>query len=70
MLKVDYEIIPLETKYAFNIARAAAPPQRRNVWVRVADGEFEGWGEAAPNAFYAEDADTVVEALKTYGPIR
>lgn len=69
MLKLDYEILELRTRHDFNIARAAAPAQRRNVWVRISDGELEGWGEAAPNAFYAETADTVVEALEGYRPI-
>lgn len=69
MLQLSYEILPLKTKHDFNIARAAEPPARRNVWVRISDGELEGWGEAAPNYFYAESADTVVEALQTYGPI-
>jgi L-alanine-DL-glutamate epimerase-like enolase superfamily enzyme len=38
------------------------------VWVRVTDADGTvGWGEAAPNAFYAESAETVTEALLTYG---
>lgn len=69
MLKLDYEILELRTRHDFNIARAAAPAQRRNVWVRISDGDLEGWGEAAPNAFYAETADTVVEALEGYRAI-
>lgn len=66
MPTLDCEVLTLQTKHDFNIARAAAPPQRRNVWVRIYDGELEGWGEAAPNAFYAESADTVIEAMATY----
>ena len=69
MLSLDYEILELQTRHDFNIARAAAPPRRRNVWVRIGDGELEGWGEAAPNQFYAESADTVVEALEGYRSI-
>lgn len=69
MLKLDYEILELQTRHEFNIARAAAPPRRRNVWVRISDGELEGWGEASPNAYYAENADTVVAALEGYRPI-
>ena len=69
-MKLEYEILPLTTRHEFNIARAAAPPERRNVWVRLLtdDGAF-GWGEAAPNAFYAEDANTVAEALDAYANI-
>jgi L-Ala-D/L-Glu epimerase len=69
LLKLEYEIIELRTRHDFNIARAAAPPQRRNVWVRLHRDGVEGWGEAAPNAFYAEDADTVVGALEVYRAI-
>jgi L-Ala-D/L-Glu epimerase len=69
LLKLEYEIIELRTRHDFNIARAAAPPQRRNVWVRLHRNGVEGWGEAAPNAFYAEDADTVVAALEAYRSI-
>jgi L-Ala-D/L-Glu epimerase len=66
MISLEHEIITLQTRHDFNIARAAAPPQRRNVWIRVQDGDLEGWGEAAPNAFYAETADTVIEASDSY----
>ncbi len=54
------EILELHTVHAFNIAREAAPPARRSVWIRIRDGEGqEGWGEAAANAFYGETVDTV-----------
>ena len=69
MLKLEYEILELRTRHEFNIARAAAPAQRRNVWVRLHRDGLEGWGEAAPNAFYAEDADTVSQALDVYRAI-
>jgi L-Ala-D/L-Glu epimerase len=69
-MKLEFDILPLQTLHEFNIARAAAPPQRRNVWVRIQDedGAF-GWGEAAPNPFYAEDADTVAEVLGIYARV-
>ncbi|HEX2167025.1 MAG TPA: dipeptide epimerase, partial [Longimicrobiales bacterium] len=64
---VRHEVLELTTKHAFNIARAAAPPVRRTVWVRVRDGEgHEGWGEAAANAYYGETADTVISLLPLY----
>ena len=54
------ELIDLHTLHAFNIAREAAAPVRRSVWIRVRDDEgLEGWGEAAANAFYGETAETV-----------
>jgi L-alanine-DL-glutamate epimerase-like enolase superfamily enzyme len=38
---------------------------RRNMWIRLreADG-VEGWGEAAPSAYYAESVETVLSALE------
>jgi L-alanine-DL-glutamate epimerase-like enolase superfamily enzyme len=64
---IRHEVLELTTTHAFNIARAAAPPVRRTVWVRVADGNgSEGWGEAAANAFYGETADTVTTLLPLY----
>ena len=69
-MRLEFDVLPLQTRHEFNIARAAAPPQRRNVWVRVIDDDgAEGWGEAAPNAFYAEDADTVAEVLPVYARV-
>ncbi len=69
-MRLEFDILPLQTRHDFNIARAAAPPERRNVWVRVIDEDgTEGWGEAAPNAFYAESADTVAEVLPVYARV-
>jgi L-alanine-DL-glutamate epimerase-like enolase superfamily enzyme len=69
-MRLDFDILPLHTRHDFNIARAAAPAQRRNVWVRIIDDDgTEGWGEAAPNAFYAESADTVAEVLPVYARV-
>lgn len=62
-MKLDFEIVSLATRHAFNIARQAAPPARQTVWVRVRDGEVEGWGEAPATAFYGETADTVAAVL-------
>lgn len=66
MLDFEFDVLQLHTRHDFNIARAAEPPERRNVWVRIRADGIEGWGEAGPNAFYAETADTVVEALAAY----
>lgn len=69
-MRLEFDVLPLQTRHDFNIARAAAPPQRRNVWVRLIDDDgVEGWGEAAPNAFYAESADTVAEVLPVYARV-
>jgi L-alanine-DL-glutamate epimerase-like enolase superfamily enzyme len=59
-MKLDFQILDLRTKHAFNIARMKEPPARRTVWVRVTDADgVEGWGEAAATPFYGETADTV-----------
>jgi L-alanine-DL-glutamate epimerase-like enolase superfamily enzyme len=69
-MRLEFDILPLQTRHEFNIARAAAPAQRRNVWVRVYDNDGAvGWGEAGPNAFYAEDADTVAEVMSVYARV-
>ena len=67
MFSIETAVLELRTRHAFHIARAAAPPVRRNVWVRIrtADGE-EGWGEAAANAYYGETADTVLALMPRY----
>src|SRR5688572_13310808 len=66
-MRLEFDILPLQTRHEFHIARAAAPAQRRNVWVRIHDDEGNyGWGEAAPNAFYAESVDTVAAVMPTY----
>ena len=68
-MRLNYEILEIDTRHQFHIARAAAPPARRNVWVRLSDDDaVEGWGEAAPNAYYAENVDTVVSALEQMRP--
>ncbi|MGH7465424.1 MAG: dipeptide epimerase, partial [Longimicrobiales bacterium] len=65
--KIHHQILELTTTHAFNIARAASPPVRRTVWVRVDDGNGdEGWGEAAANPYYGESADTVIALLPLY----
>jgi L-Ala-D/L-Glu epimerase len=66
-MRIEHEIIELRTKHAFHIARAAGPAVRRNVWVRIIDDDgAEGWGEAAPNIYYGETADSVVAVLPAY----
>jgi L-alanine-DL-glutamate epimerase-like enolase superfamily enzyme len=63
-MNLSFEVIELQTKHAFNIARETGPSSRRTVWVRLRDDDgVEGWGEAAPQPFYGETADTVSAAL-------
>src|SRR5919112_1495843 len=69
-MRLEFEILPLQTRHEFHIARAAAPAQRRNVWVRIHDEDGNsGWGEAAPNPFYAESADTVAAVMPAYAQV-
>lgn len=66
-MRLVHEVLELRTTHAFNIARSAGAPVRRNVWVRaIADDGAEGWGEAAANAYYGETADTVIAVLPVY----
>ncbi len=59
-MKLEYDVVPLETLHPFHIARAAAPPKRYAVHVRLRDADgVVGTGEAAPSAFYGETAETV-----------
>jgi L-Ala-D/L-Glu epimerase len=63
-MKLTFDVLELDTKHAFNIARQAAPPSRRVVWVRLTDDDgVEGWGEASPQPFYGETAETVAAVL-------
>lgn len=66
-MHLEHQILELRTRYAFHIARAAAPPVRRTVWLRLIDDDgVEGWGEAAANPYYGETADTVVALLPVF----
>jgi L-alanine-DL-glutamate epimerase-like enolase superfamily enzyme len=68
-MKLAHEILPLRTKHPFIIARGGSADYP-TVLVRLIDDDgVEGWGEAAPSAYYAETPDTVVAALKKYAPV-
>jgi len=63
-MKLDFEVLDLRTAHEFHIARETAPPAWKTVWVRIRDDDgVEGWGEAAPNAYYGETVDTVQAVL-------
>jgi L-Ala-D/L-Glu epimerase len=67
MVELHHEIIDLETTHPFSIARAAAPPRRRNVVVRLTDADGHvGMGEAAATRYYGETAATVAAVLPRY----
>ena len=61
-MKIDYTTRDLETRHVFRISHRES--QRfRNVFLVISDDLVEGLGEAAPAAYHAENADTVVGAL-------
>ena len=66
-MKLEHGLLELRTRHAFNIARAAAPPARHSVWVRLTDSDgCEGWGEAAATPYYGETPATVTAVLPSY----
>lgn len=68
-MKLSHEVIALETRYPFVIARGGYAAHE-NVVVRLVDDEgIEGWGEAAPNRYYGESVGSVVAALEQFVPI-
>jgi L-alanine-DL-glutamate epimerase-like enolase superfamily enzyme len=69
-VELSWQVLELHTRHAFNIARAVAPSVRRTVWLRLIDDDgVEGWGEAAPNAYYGETAETVTALLPRYAEV-
>src|SRR3954470_10286580 len=64
-MKLLQDRFTIHPKVPFAIARGTTTAYDR-VRVRlVDDAGVEGWGEAAPNKFYHESADTVEAALST-----
>lgn len=62
-MKLAHDRYTIHPRVAFTIARGSTASYDR-VRVRlVDDAAVEGWGEAAPNAFYGESADSVIAAL-------
>ena len=68
-MRLEHDSVVVHTTHPFVIARGAAP-ENRLIRVRLIDDEgVEGWGEAAPNRFYGETADTALGALARLKPI-
>jgi L-alanine-DL-glutamate epimerase-like enolase superfamily enzyme len=68
-MKLQHDISIVHTTHPFVIARGGAT-EHRLIRVRITDGDgVEGWGEAAPNRFYGETADTALGALARLTPI-
>lgn len=60
--KLDYEVVELQLKQVFTIARGSKPSVN-NVFIRLTADGITGYGEAAPNTRYDEDAAKVEEFL-------
>ena len=68
-MKVQHDIAVVHTTHPFVIARGSAS-EHRLIRVRITgDDGVEGWGEAAPNRFYGETAETALAALARLTPI-
>lgn len=68
-MRLEHDISVVHTTHPFVIARGGAT-EHRLIRVRVIDDDgAEGWGEAAPNRFYGETADTALAALDRLKPI-
>jgi L-alanine-DL-glutamate epimerase-like enolase superfamily enzyme len=68
-MKLQHDISVVHTTHPFVIARGGAT-EHRLIRVRVVDRDgAEGWGEAAPNRFYGETADTALAALARLAPV-
>ena len=65
-LRLEAEILELKTRHPFIIARGTRDTYR-TVMVRLTDADgVQGWGEAAPQTYYGETAETVLAAMQVY----
>jgi L-alanine-DL-glutamate epimerase-like enolase superfamily enzyme len=68
-MKLAVDRFTIHPKVPFAIARGTTTSYDR-LRVRLADDAgFEGWGEAAPNKFYHETAETAEAALRALTPL-
>jgi len=68
-MRLEHDVAVVHTTHPFVIARGGAS-EHRLIRVRLIDDDgAEGWGEAAPNRFYGETADTALGALARLEPI-
>jgi L-alanine-DL-glutamate epimerase-like enolase superfamily enzyme len=67
-MQITHELLTLHTRHPFVIARGGSS-EYHTLLVRVrADDGAEGWGEAAPNRFYGETAESAAGALARIAP--
>jgi L-alanine-DL-glutamate epimerase-like enolase superfamily enzyme len=66
-LLLDHKPVELRLRHTWTIARNSSRV-KRNVLTRLRHGGTDGYGEAAPNPRYGEDAESVARALDTLAP--
>lgn len=68
-MKITHEVIRLETRHPFVIARGGYAAHE-NVVVHITDKDgIEGIGEAAPNRYYGESVATAQSAFEQFAPV-
>ena len=65
---MERRVIELTLRHPWTLSRGTSVA-KTNVLTRLRDGGWEGWGEAAPNARYREDAASVLRALDRLEPL-
>ncbi len=65
-MRLNAEILELKTRHPFIIARGSHDTYRTVIVRLVDDDGVEGWGEAAPQRYYGETAETVLAAMQVY----
>ncbi len=68
LILLDRRPVELRLRHTWTIARNSSRV-KRNVLTRLAHGGVEGYGEAAPNPRYREDAASVLRALDIMEPL-
>src|SRR6267143_2024095 len=67
-VRLDWRKVELRLRHPWTIARGSSVT-KTNVLTRLACDGVEGLGEAAPNARYGEDAESVLRALEILAPL-
>jgi L-alanine-DL-glutamate epimerase-like enolase superfamily enzyme len=67
-MKLEHVRYSIHPAVPFTIARGTMTSYDR-VRIRLRGSAHEGWGEAAPSAYYHESADTVISALPLLGGV-
>ena len=68
-MNLRFERFTIHPKVPFAISRSTATQYDRVRVILTDDLGVNGWGEAAPNVFYKESADSVIAALEVLEPI-